>query len=430
KHGFDCGSTFAPVCRLESQRILLAIATAKNWPIIALDVQTAFLNGRLKETVFCKQAPGFETSDPDTGKPHVMRLRRALYGLRQSPNVWNFTIDTELQNMGFKATASDPCVYTKGQQEHYVMITLFVDDILVTGPSIEILQSVQDSLKTKISISELGPVSLILGMEVIRNSERGFLRLSQHKYVLNLLQKFKMDSCNTAYTPGVANQYTEEPEENRLDPEQTKQYQAMVGSLIFLAQCTRFDIAFSITQAARHMSKPSTHHLVAVKRVFRYLKGIPDLLITYRFSKNNLNLQGYCDSSYGNSGSQGRMRSTTGTMFFSANGLVHFSSSLQKITTSSTTEAELIALARDGEFGMYLLNLVRELGWSSMKTPTILSDSQGALNLSNSYYSTSSKHLAMKFLNLKDMIRNDQIKINHVKSETQLADILTNIARK
>ncbi|CAM9761650.1 unnamed protein product [Sphacelaria rigidula] len=75
-----------------------------------------------------------------------MRLRRALYGLRQSPNVWNsHTIDTELQNMGFKVTASDPCVCTRGQQEHYVMITLFVDDILVTGPSIEIFQSVQDT---------------------------------------------------------------------------------------------------------------------------------------------------------------------------------------------------------------------------------------------------------------------------------------------
>ncbi|CAM9388500.1 unnamed protein product [Sphacelaria rigidula] len=255
KHGFDCGSTFAPVCRLESQIILLAIATAKNWPIIALDVQIAFLNGRLKETVFCKQAPGFETSDPNTGKPHVMRLRRALYGLRQSPNVWNFTIDIELQNLGFKATASGLCFYTRGQQEHDILITLFVDDILVTGPSIETLQSVQDTLKTNFSTSQLGPVSLLLGMEVIRDFERGFLKLSQHQYVLNFLQKFKMDSCNNVHTPGIANQYTEEPEIMFLDQEQTKQYQAMVGSLIFLAQCTRFEIAFSVTQAARHMSK-------------------------------------------------------------------------------------------------------------------------------------------------------------------------------
>ena len=101
RHGFDCGSTFAPVCRLESQRILLAIATAKTWPVIALDVQTAFLNGKLQETVFCKQPPGFEKKDPATGQPHVMRRRRALYGLRQSPNVWNFTVDSELKKEWF-----------------------------------------------------------------------------------------------------------------------------------------------------------------------------------------------------------------------------------------------------------------------------------------------------------------------------------------
>ncbi|CAM9668704.1 unnamed protein product, partial [Sphacelaria rigidula] len=164
RHGLDCGSTFAPDCRLESQRLLLAIATATNWPVFALDVQTAFLNGKLQETVFCKQPPGFETSDPATGGSQVMRLKRALYGLRQSPNVWNATMDTELRKMDFSATASDPCVYTKGSHERYVMLTLYVDDVLITGPSISILQQVQDALKSRFSISELGPVSLFLGI--------------------------------------------------------------------------------------------------------------------------------------------------------------------------------------------------------------------------------------------------------------------------
>ncbi|CAM9515867.1 unnamed protein product [Sphacelaria rigidula] len=93
--------------------------------------------------------------------------------------------------MGFKATASDSCVYTRGRQEHFVMITLFVDDILATEQSIEILQSVQDTLKTKFAMSELGPVLLILGMEVIRDSERGFLKLPQLKDVPNCYKRSK-----------------------------------------------------------------------------------------------------------------------------------------------------------------------------------------------------------------------------------------------
>ncbi|CAM9823821.1 unnamed protein product [Sphacelaria rigidula] len=112
----------------------------------------------------------------------------------------------------------------------------------------------------------------------------------------------------------------------------------MVESLIFLAQSTRFDIAFSVSQVARYMGKPIIHHLAAVKRAFRYLKGNPDLPPTYSTSDKNLNLIGYCDASYGNCGMQGRLRSTTGTTFFLAGGPVHFSSSLQRITATSTTE--------------------------------------------------------------------------------------------
>ena len=113
-------------------------------------------------------------------------------------------------------------------------------------------------------------------------------------------------------------------------------------------------------------------------------------------------------------------------MYFLANGLVHFSSSLQRITATSTTEAELIALARGGKFGTYLFNLLRELGWSSIQPPTILSDSQGALHLSsNANYRNESKHLAIRFFSLKDLITNGLIIINYVRTTNQLSDILT-----
>ena len=174
------------------------------------------------------------------------------------------------------------------------------------------------------------------------------------------------------------------------------------------------------------MSKPNNQHLVAVKRIFRYLKGKPDLPLTYSTSRRNLDLKGFCDASYGNSSPEENMRSTSGTLYFLSNGLVHFTSSLQRITATSTTEAELIALSRCGKFGVYLFNLLRELGWTSMEPATILSDSQGALHLSsNGNFSTNSKYLAIRFFNLKDMIRAGQLKVNYVKSSGQLADLCT-----
>ena len=134
QHGLDCFTTLAPVCRIESQHLLLAIAASKDWPVSAMNVQTSFLNGKLEEDVFTKQAPVFETMDEIANRPLVIKLRKSLFGLRQSPSVWNSTIDKVLRKMGFTQTVSDCFVYTKGSGNTYFMLTLFADDLLITGP--------------------------------------------------------------------------------------------------------------------------------------------------------------------------------------------------------------------------------------------------------------------------------------------------------
>ncbi|CAM9835011.1 unnamed protein product, partial [Sphacelaria rigidula] len=124
-------------------------------------------------------------------------------------------------------------------------------------------------------------------------------------------------------------------------------------------------------------------------------------------------------------------RSTTGTKFFLADGPVQFSSSLQRIIAISTTEAELIALPKCGDFGTYLFDLLPELGWSSIESASIYSDSQSAPNISsNTNYGSSSKHVAIMFFDLYDIIRTGKLKTNHVRSGHQLADILTKFCSK
>ena len=166
QHGIDCFTTFAPVCRISSQRMLLAIAASYGWPVVAMNVQTAFLNGALSENLYTKQAPGFEKIDSSTGKPYVWKLRKSLYGLRQSPNVWNLTIDRDLRRKGFTPTASEACVYTKGSGNSYVVLTLFVDDILLTGPSEQVLQGVRRDLQQSFSMTDMGEATQILGTDI------------------------------------------------------------------------------------------------------------------------------------------------------------------------------------------------------------------------------------------------------------------------
>ncbi|MEP5625713.1 MAG: reverse transcriptase domain-containing protein, partial [Hyphomicrobiales bacterium] len=273
-------------------------------------------------------------------EPFVMKLRKSLYGLRQSPNIWNKTIDNDLREMGFAPTISDPCVYTKGHGESYTMLTLFVDDLLTTGPSDKIVNMARDILMAKFAMTDLGNVSQILGIEINRDGKEGTIELTPRKYTISLLKRFNMSDCNPVHTPGTGKELASQPEGSMLlDEIATKGYQAIVGSLIFLTQCTRFDIAFSTMQAARHMSKPTNIHMASVKRILRYLKGTPSMPIVYKRA-GSFNLFGYCDTSYGQ-GDPDKMSSVSGCLFFIAGGLAHFSSQLQKISAQSSSEAEL-----------------------------------------------------------------------------------------
>ena len=145
-----------------------------------MDVQTAFLNGKLQENAYTKQAPGFQKIDINTGEPFVMKLRKSLHGFRQSPNVWNKTIDNELREMGVAPTVSGPCVYTinKGKGERYAMLILFVDDLLITGPSDEIGNMARGMLMAKFAMSGLGNASQILGIEINRDRKEGTIELT------------------------------------------------------------------------------------------------------------------------------------------------------------------------------------------------------------------------------------------------------------
>ena len=136
--GIDCGATYAPVCRIESQRILMAIACHHDWDIIMLDVKTAFLQSPIDTPTYVRQAPGYEKLDA-TGKPFVMKLKQAVYGLRTASRVWHLTLDKALRLLGFKGTKTDPCMYILQIEGGYCILTIYVDDILLTSPDRKLL---------------------------------------------------------------------------------------------------------------------------------------------------------------------------------------------------------------------------------------------------------------------------------------------------
>jgi hypothetical protein len=109
--GIDFDNTFAPVARMESVRLLFALAAQEGWHVHHMDVKSAFLNGDLKEEAYVHQPPGFEIPGKE-GK--VLRLRKALYGLRQAPRAWNAKLDSTLKGMGFGQSPHEAVIYRRG----------------------------------------------------------------------------------------------------------------------------------------------------------------------------------------------------------------------------------------------------------------------------------------------------------------------------
>ena len=297
--GIDYGrSYYAPVCRIGSIRTLLAIACEHGWPVGQMDVVGEFLQSLIDKDVFVEPAPGHDTRDSKTGEVIVYKLQRSLYGLAQSPVLWYRTIDGVLVVIGFRPTQWDPCVYTHSSGVTLVILMLYVDDILITGKDPTLVEQKKKELKERFEMTDMGEVSRIRGMEVTRDYNEGTLPITQMAYVDNVLERFGMQDANAAHTPGYRPELSaEQPEDKVLGAEETKLFQSITGSLLYLAQCTRYDLCYAVNQLTRACSRPAEIHMTAAKHALRYLRGTTDLPIVYK--RGQFRMVSYTDASFG-----------------------------------------------------------------------------------------------------------------------------------
>ena len=268
KYGIDYEETFSPVARFSSIRTILAYAAQNNMLVHQMDVITAFLNGDLKEDIYMKQPPGYIKA----GKENlVCKLKKSLYGLKQSPRCWNMKFNQHMNVLGFIQSSADPCIFIrvnkKGKLE---IVAVYVDDlILITETQEEMLQ-MQELLKNTFKMKDLGPIHYCLGVNI--HLEKESISLNQSQYIQRLLEKYGLSDANTVTTPMNTNVKLEKNDQIS-KAVNSIQYQSMVGSLLHLAGATRPDIAYAIGVVSKYNANPTEAHLTAVKRIFRYLKG-------------------------------------------------------------------------------------------------------------------------------------------------------------
>ncbi|GKB48755.1 retrovirus-related pol polyprotein from transposon TNT 1-94 [Tanacetum coccineum] len=367
EEGIDYDETFALVARTEAIRIFLAFATYMNFKVYQMDVKSAFLNCKLKEEVYVKQPPGFESSEfPD----YVCKLDKALYGLKQAPRAWYETLSTFLiQNK-----------FVRGRTDNTLFIYKSKGEVLL-------VQDCKSSRMTK------------------------GISICQEQYTRNLLKKYEIFDSSLVKTPMVP------PNKLGLDlagkSVNETSYIGMIGSLMYLT-VTRPDIQFSTVLCARYQSNPKESHLIALKRILKYLKGTPTLGL-YSPTCSGFDLKGYSDSDY--AGCNMDRKGTSGAYQILGGKLVCWSAKKQQSVAMSSVEAEYVAAAGCCASILWMKSQLSDYD-IYYKMVLIFCDNTSAIAISNNpVLHSRTKHIDIRYHFIRDHILKGDIELHFIPIE-------------
>ncbi|GAU39478.1 hypothetical protein TSUD_159100 [Trifolium subterraneum] len=364
--GFDFNETFSPVIKPVTIRLILTLAVTYKWPVQQIDINNAFLNGLLQ-------------------------------------------------------SKCDPSLLVHHQQGACTYILVYVDDILITGSTPLLIKDLIHKLNVQFALKQLGEVDYFLGIQVHHNTSGGLL-LHQSKYIQDLLNKTKMETCKPIGSPMVNNcKLSRYGTHAMQDP---SLYRSTVGALQY-ATLTRPDIAYSVNKVCQFMSHPLESHWKAVKRILRYLKGTIShglLLHPSPFSPP-FSLRAYSDADWATD--QDDRRSTSGSCIYFGPNLISWGSKKQQLVARSSTEAEYRSMTNTTAELLWIQSLLQELH-VPFHTPTLLCDNLSAVSLAhNPILHSRTKHIELDIHFVREKVLSKHLYVRHVPAVDQLADPLT-----
>ncbi|KPJ11482.1 Retrovirus-related Pol polyprotein from transposon TNT 1-94 [Papilio machaon] len=418
EYGIDYKETYSPVVRYSTIRTLIALAVNLDLYIDHMDVKTAFLNGDLRETVYMVQPDGYKVKGKEN---YVFKLNKAIYGLKQASKAWYDKIDSALTDLQFRKTLSEPCVYIRSDApDNLIILALYVDDILIFSKDSLAKTKLKEELMKKFEMKDLGRATHVLGMRL--NQQENKITLDQRRYIEKVLEQFNMADCKPVSTPLECGLKLEKGDQTELD----SKYRSLVGCIMYIAVCTRPDIAHAASLLSQFNNCHSDTHWKAAKRVLRYLKGTIDYKIVYE--KSSLCVTGYVDADWASN--QLDRRSYTGYVFKIGNSAVSWESRKQRTVALSSTEAEYMALCEGAKEAQFIRSFVYECLGTYLSV-TLYNDSQSAQKICNSQINHSrSKHIDIRHHYVKQIVKDKIVKLEYLATEYMPADVLTKCLSK
>jgi hypothetical protein len=363
-----------------------------------------------------------------------LRLKKSLYGTKQAPRNWNTMLNKYLESIGFKPNASDPCFYTKVISEtENAFLIIYVDDILLAATTQKIVDDIAKQISTEFKIGLSDNVNRFLNMDINVQRELHRVTISQERYIRDIWAKFGLqvkDSVRSPLLEGFRVNITEE--EKGAGGAQSSDayvanfpYQEMLGSLLFLAVCTRPNIAYAVGYLARFSNKFNREACRALERVMQYVYNTRSEVLA--LGGTVARLVGFVDSDF--AGDMESCKSTTGYIVYLGNGPIIWYSKLQTLVAQSTAEAEYISFLPICKDIIWCRSLLAEMKIRILRAcyaTTIWCDNKAAIDLSNNpVFHSRTKHIGKVYHLVRELQMLGVVKTSFIGTADNLADILT-----
>ncbi|TYK14965.1 retrovirus-related Pol polyprotein from transposon TNT 1-94 [Cucumis melo var. makuwa] len=334
--------TSKPLVKMSSIRVVLGLAASLDLEVEQMDVKTAFLHGDLDKEIYMEQP---------------------------APRQWYKKFELVMGEQGYRKTTSDHCVFVqKFSDDDFVILLLYVDDILIVGRNVSRIDSLKKQLSKSFAMKDLGPAKKVLGIQIVRDKASKKLYMSQEQYI----------------------EKSPSTDKEREDMSKVP-YASVVGSLMYAMVCTRLDIAHAVG-------------------VLTFGDGKPVLI-------------GYTDSDM--AGDIDSRKSTSGYLMTFAGGAVSWQSRLQKCVALSTTEAEYIAAAEACKEMLWMKHFIQELGFKQQRY-VIYCDNQSAIHLGkNATFHSRTKHIDVRYHWLRDALNDELFELEKIHTNHNRSDMLT-----
>jgi hypothetical protein len=449
---FDPDETYSPVVHKDTLRMFLSVCAAQDLSVFCFDVTAAFLQAPLSEQIYLRAPPGYTKVSAD-GEEMVLRLSKAIYGLKQSSNAFWQALSEHLTSKGYTSALGDPCLFRKVLPDgRVILVCCYVDDITVGVSDPSLVSTFMAELRERFDVGDDQgkPVDWLLGMAITQDLKAGTIHMNMEMMIKKLaegvLTEQELTRSSSVLTPMLVEPLLKQTE--RSVSKESFDYLSVVGSLLHICNCVRCDVSYAVGVLARHAATPGPAHVKATKRVVMYLYNTRTMGITYRRSedKNSVpvlyegakhplddgtnRLQTFVDSDY--AGSETR-RSTMGMVFMLNGGPVSWCSVLGKTVALSTCEAEVNAACLAAKDALHLSQLLLDIGlFSEVKPLQIAEDNAACIAQATGglRHVRKAKHYEVKLAFLQQLVVEEKIDFVYCPTEVQYADIFTKSLEK